>query len=363
MQTDSVTDDKHVNYDELFFNYAQTESSIIPPYTNRGGNIPTTVLLTHTAATGNTNPPLELPNCHIDYLSFSHPFKDTIDTLTQVEDYIAELPDYVPDLSIFPEKKGYSGYTSMYRLTRNGKNIGMVCYGGNNNTCFTSLSGQGCVGLDLFKIKGLLIELGAKLTRVDLAHDDIDGLITVEQYKTKYEQGEFTTGGRPPNPRFIDDMGSGKGKTLYVGSLKNGKEVCIYEKGKQLGDILSPWVRVEGRFSSQDRVIPYDILTEPHQYLAAMYPPLGELSDKHTRIATIKKHADIALKAMIEYAAMAYGKLVNLMSELGHTDSEIVHALKREGTPKRVQVPMDMWAAQYVEDDRPFNGHIPAWMA
>jgi len=94
-----------------------------------------------------------------------------------------------------------------------------------------------------------------------------------------------------------------------------------------------------------------------------MYPPLGELSDKHTRIATIKKHADIALKAMIEYASMAYGKLVNLMSELGHSDTEIVQSLKRDGIPKRVQVPMDMWAAQYVEDDRAFNGRIPAWMA
>jgi phage replication initiation protein len=195
-----------------------------------------------------------------------------------------------------------------------------------------------------------------------LAHDDLEGLTTVEQYKAKYEAGEFTTGGRPPNPRYIDDMGSGKGKTLYIGARKNGKELCVYEKGKQLGDVLSPWVRVEGRYSKEDRIIPYDILTEPAHYLAAMYPPLSELSDTHTKIAIIKKHAEIALKAMIDHAATAYGKLINLMSELGHTDGEIVQVLKRDGIPKRVQVPMGMWAAQYVEDDRAYSGHIPAWL-
>jgi len=356
-----VIDKKIVNYDELFFNYAEREKSEVPPYTNRGGNYPTTVLLTDPAS----NPPSKTFNCHVDYLSFTHKIPETVIISKYIDEYVKKIVDLVPGSSIFPEKHGYSGYLSMYRLTREGLNIGLIAFGGNNHTVLTSLSGQGCVGVNMGLMYLLVSSLTAKLTRVDVAHDDLAGSISVKEYKEIYGSGGFKNelGGRNPSGRFIDDMDSGAGKTLYVGDLSNGKEACIYEKGKQLGDENSTWVRVEGRLSSQDRVVPYDILLTPGAYLAGMYKPFKELSDTSNFISIVKKHADIALKAMIENASIAYGKLINLMSELAYTDTEIVKALTRDGIPKRVIMPMDAWAAQYVEDDRSFTGSIPSWMA
>lgn len=358
--TDSKKVDRDVNFEELFFDYAETENGNNPPYTKRGGTIPTSVILTHSAASLPYNP----FNCHIDYLSFTCRIPDDQNQDNYIQDHLEKLPELIPELTLSPEAKGYSGYTSMIRLKRNGLNIGLVAFGGNNGTLFTSLSGQGCVGVDMEKMFALVMSIEAKLTRVDMAHDDLEGVITIKQFKDLYDLGQFkpTTGGPNPSARYIDDMGTGKGCTLYVGNLKNGKELCAYEKGKQLGDLSSPWVRVEGRVSSVDRVIPYDILLKPAEYLAGLYPPLRRLSDKHSLISIIKKHADIALKVMIENAAIAYGKLVNLMSELGHSDSEIVTAIRRDGIPKRVKIPMDAWSAQYVEDDRPYYGAIPLWM-
>jgi phage replication initiation protein len=356
-----IIDKKNVNYDELFFNYAEREKDDVPPYTNRGGNYPTTVLLTDPAA----NPPSQKFNCHIDYLSFTHRIPETVSLSKYMEEYFQKIVDMVPGASLNPTKRGYSGYSNLCQLTRDGLNIGLIAYGGNNYTVLTSLSGQGCVGVNMGLMYIFVSDLMAKLTRVDVAHDDLDGVFTVKKYQELYELGCFKNehGGRNPIAKLHDDLGSNEGNTLQIGKKKNGKEVCIYEKGKQLGDKLSPWVRVEGRLTNEDRIVPYDILLTPGDYLAGMYQPFKDLSDKSTFIAIVKKHADIALKAMIDNASIAYGKLINLMSELAYTDTEIVKALIRDGIPKRVILPMDAWAAQYVEDDRTFTGSTPSWMA
>lgn len=88
-------------------------------------------------------------------------------------------------------------------------------------------------------------------------HDDFDGLITLAQAKEWFEAGDFHSGkGYSPSGEYIDDFGSGKGKTLYVGSGKTGKVLRIYEKGKQLGDPQSPWIRWELELHNKDRVLP-----------------------------------------------------------------------------------------------------------
>ena len=60
----------------------------------------------------------------------------------------------------------------------------------------------------------------------------------------------------------------------------NGKMLRIYEKGKQLGDSESPWVRVEAELRNKSRVIPWDALTRPGSYLAGAYPCLAYLSGR-----------------------------------------------------------------------------------
>ena len=86
----------------------------------------------------------------------------------------------------------------------------------------------------------------AAITRVDLAHDDFSATqVSIERARQWLEDGGFNASGRPPAAELIDDLGSNKGKTLYVGHRASGKFLRVYEKGKQFGDQTSPWVRAE----------------------------------------------------------------------------------------------------------------------
>ena len=73
----------------------------------------------------------------------------------------------------------------------------------------------------------------------------------------------------------------------------------IYEKGKQLGDKISAWVRAEVELKDQDRVIPWDALVNPSYYLAAAYPALNYLSTIQHKIKTISKSVSVSLDAAI----------------------------------------------------------------
>jgi phage replication initiation protein len=86
---------------------------------------------------------------------------------------------------------------------------------------------------------------------------------------------------------------SGKGRTFYVGSRKNGKFFRAHEKGRQLGDKNSEWVRLEVEFKSVDRELLYDILLMPGAYMAAAYPALSWIEQEQVRIKTKQKTAQI----------------------------------------------------------------------
>src|SRR5674476_1420368 len=108
----------------------------------------------------------------------------------------------------------------------------------------------------------------------------------VQDKAQQFHSGPFFIKGETPKPRNGGDWTSKddvKGRTFYVGSKRNGKEACIYEKGKQLGDTLSQWVRVEVRFTHDDHLVPFDILTSPQMFFAGSYPVLKDTSVFHDR--------------------------------------------------------------------------------
>jgi phage replication initiation protein len=182
----------------------------------------------------------------------------------------------------------------------------------------------------------------AKITRVDLAHDDHEGkrinpAFAVEQY----EQGGFNAGGRKPRHQlhgdWLDGEASARGRTFEAGSRASGKLLRLYEKGKQLGDPLSRWTRVEVEWHAQDRYIPCDVLTRPGQYLAGAYPCLAFLSEEQAVIRTIAKGARITFDAAVKNAKQQCGKLVNLMLHVTGGDCiEVVKRLFRTGLPQRI---------------------------
>jgi phage replication initiation protein len=130
-------------------------------------------------------------------------------------------------------------------------------------------------------------------------------------------------------------MPTGKGRTLYVGRFANGKGLCIYEKGKQLGDVSSPWVRWELRLGSKDRLIPLDALTRPAQYFAGGYDCLEEIASAAAeRIRTIKHTAIKSLDRLVTYARQSYGKLVSVLLEHHEGDcAAVAAALRLRGVP------------------------------
>jgi len=222
-----------------------------------------------------------------------------------------------------------------------GDGYGIFATGGKSvgGTSLVSLSGEGCsVVKDWLAVHDFLNWRKARITRVDLAHDDYRGRISLESARNWFEAGDFHSGkGHPPTGQFIDDFGSGKGKTLYVGQRKNGKLLRIYEKGKQLGDPDSPWVRWELELHNKDRVIPLDTLIRPAPYLAAAYPVTAWISERQSRIETATRTTLIGLDVLTEYCSKSYGKLIWTLWKVQElTPLEIVERLAVEGIPSRI---------------------------
>ncbi|WP_300338722.1 replication initiation factor domain-containing protein [Accumulibacter sp.] len=234
--------------------------------------------------------------------------------------------------------RGHLNYQQSWEL---GRNYGIFATGGDSvrGTSLVSLSGEGCsVVKDWQAVHDFLKLHKARITRADLAHDDYEGRISLPSAVEWYLAGDFHAGkGRPPSGELINDFDSGAGKTLYIGNRKNGKLLRIYEKGKQLGDALSPWVRWELELHNRDRVIPLDVLLTPGPYLAAAYPCTEWISTSQVRIETAARTSRIGLAVLLHYCRQSYGKLIwTLWKVCGHTPEEIVEMLAVEGLPKRI---------------------------
>ena len=172
----------------------------------------------------------------IDWLNatFDHPAM-TIHGLVQ---FLAGLME---GMVTTQQDGGLFGFTERHRMTAHLPDgsrveIGSIALGGDSQKgrWLLQLNGKGC-GLinDWPSLQELLQGLQAELSRIDLAVDFLEGQYTVDDAVTLYDQGAFINRGRNP---LLDLQGawheSGtKGRTMYVGKLKNGKTLCVYEKG------------------------------------------------------------------------------------------------------------------------------------
>jgi phage replication initiation protein len=242
--------------------------------------------------------------------------------------------------------KGWFGYKHQHVID---DDCGLIAFGGEaqKNTLHIELTGKGCAVVpDWANLRSWCEQMGAKITRVDLAHDDHAGeTVNIGICKQWLSDGLFSMGKRPPKRRLVDDLGTGDGCTLYIGNRANGKLFRGYEKGKQLGDKVSTWFRAEVELRAKDRVIPLDVLTNPTPYLAGAFPALAFLSEVQNKIKTVKKATEVSLGRSIDNARNAVGKLVNVLaSTLQWEPGNIVKALQREGVPSRLK-PVDRFLA------------------
>lgn len=233
---------------------------------------------------------------------------------------------------------------------------GFIAFGGNNKYISKEgeetevqerlqvhLTGEGCRHLHDFSYfhKQLLSleEYRPKITRIDIAYDDHQGQRNLDLCENMYNSGYFNGNGRPPKARKIDDFGSGDGSSMYVGSVKSGKELCCYEKGKQLGDKESPWVRWEGKIYAQDRLIPLDVLDNYEEYLVGMYERAFHWMGKVSRVIKTQKIKEkIQYTHLKKHAKTSYGPLIHYMKKKGLSSHEIIcELINSEKFPQRLE--------------------------
>lgn len=224
-------------------------------------------------------------------------------------------------------------------VDREGELVGRVGMGGNKETICISLSGAGCKWVSRWEqVYRQLGVLRAKISRVDVAHDDYDGQrLDVHALRERAAAGDFGEGGCPPRHRFISDEGHGTGCTLYVGG-KGHKELCVYEKGKQMGLPSSPWVRAEVRLYGKHVEVPHDVVVNPAAYLRGAYSVLnGLIQGVCTRLKTIRKQVECSAEAAVAWLNRQAGPMLNVLREaFGHSWADFAEArVLRDGHPGR----------------------------
>jgi len=241
---------------------------------------------------------------------------------------------------------GYTGYKHKAQYLEDKQRLCLVAWGGQNQaaTVYVSFPGQGCARIQNWaKVRAWLEEHKATITRLDLAYDDFKGEhVSIRQAVAWYQSGGFGAGGRMPSHKLHGDWLLGDqsrtGRTLEIGSRQGGKLCRIYEKGKQLGDPDSLWVRVEVEWHNESREIPYDAIAEPGKYLAGAYDCLHFLDREQSRIQTQQRAGQVSYECAMSNGRRLVGKLVNLALEVNGGDyGEVVEQLRRDGYPARVE--------------------------
>lgn len=275
------------------------------------------------------------------------------------DDFIKEASRVFADIFGFGVTKntgkGRDFYRDSYIL---GDGFGYVCIGnqGKNDqkqTILVELSGLGCINATEgweARLQDFLqyTALRPVLTRIDLAHDDLQG----ERISPDWAESEWLSGGfskqknKHPN---IERAGNwhaptGAGRTLYIGSRKSSSMfVRCYEKGKEQGDPTSPWVRLELELKNADRVIPFDILTRPSDYFVAAYPCFLQFSNYATpeTIVVKRNKAKIAVDAAKDLIKKQYGKYLKVIRDIVGNDEVFLNEVcadDGEAWPERLRV-------------------------
>lgn len=315
-----------------FSSHEQAHGATCPPYSNHGGKTPPEQI---------NSKPIEI--AHIDWLGLTLPIPEGVENVPSWA--VVQLARFGFS-TLADKRKGWFGYKHAHTID---DDCGLVAFGGEaqKNTLHIEFTGKGCSVIPSWaELRAWCEQVGAKITRIDLAHDDHSGqTANLGICRHWLADGLFSMGKRPPKARLVDDLGSGDGCTLYVGSRANGKLFRGYEKGRQLGDSSSPWFRLEVELRAKDRTIPLDVLTNPAPFLAGAFPALAFLSEIQNKIKTVKKAVETSIEKAIDNARNAVGKLVNVLASTLQWDPQhIIKTLQRDGVPARLK-PFDRFLA------------------
>lgn len=149
-------------------------------------------------------------------------------------------------------ERGMHGYRKSLRFG----NIGIYFDGQVNMGCHVNLSGQGCrqyeaqfPKLPWFALFASAIKYGAKFTRLDIAHDNVDGALDLSSLKDAIIGSRIKTRFKSASENKNFSLSSNKsnkdgGQTIYFGKRSSRVYIRFYDKQAQMGTPL-PWNRAE----------------------------------------------------------------------------------------------------------------------
>ena len=180
-----------------------------------------------------------------------------------------------------PRGRGLHGYSDSFVLMDKAMQheLGLVGFGGNNDTIFVQLSGLGCKYLFAHTTpqklhRALSVGLGVtSLSRIDLAVDDFTGNFGIGYASTAYFDGAFRTSSRGNYPKmrpFVEYDGHGKENitAITVGSRTSKVFWRSYDK-KQEQNIKDPnviWFRNEVELKK----VTVDVLAAPAAFFSGL---------------------------------------------------------------------------------------------
>jgi phage replication initiation protein len=280
----------------------------------------------------------------IDWCRFTFDVKSDEDAIEKATDFVCDVfGDFDLAPASVPGQMAYSGGVGyVFGVADHAVRVASLFYGGDNTrgTACIDINGRGCSIVGNWEVVRLWVEkLGGKLTRVDTALDFPDGEFTMKQAVRAYRRGEFNLQRKPACNLMGDWIDhQGKGRSLMIGQRQNGKQARIYEKGKQLGSVDSPWVRLEIEWLSKDRVLPFDVLTRPESYFAGGYPICARLlALGGERIKTLRLEWLYGLDVGRKNVRTQYGPMLFQLRGSYTSDAEMVADLQRPGCPKRLE--------------------------
>lgn len=234
-------------------------------------------------------------------------------------------------------RDGYRDHLVIY--THLGQNCGFIAVGGNNETVHVNLTGQACARIDMRKLAESISVFDHKIGRIDVAWDDFEGRYgPASGARENFLHGGFTPerGQRSEKVIFYDDMGCGGGSSFQLGD-RASRMLRIYEKGKQLGDKESLWVRYEVQYMAAAFDLTLDNLRNPGMLLL-QYPDLDFLPviAAGDHCARVRKETEVHLDKLVNWLRVVAGPILTLCADtIGATT--VIDLVESEKTPRRLR--------------------------
>lgn len=231
-----------------------------------------------------------------------------------------------------------------YRLGRQYDKCVVCGFGGVGSRVLLTFTGQAFLRSDSMMPRRIFDFLGkessSRITRLDMAFDDFEGThFCPFQAYLDWQNGQFDY--RTVRPKFHTDGDfhrhdpDNKGVTVYIGS--EGKQLCIYQKGKQLGNPESLHVRAEVRISQNAYSITRDALINPTPYFCGAYPYLALRVSNLTGDLLLRKFEGVvregsdSIDRVLETIKHQFGKHLHwLRKNYFSSDSELLESLVRD---------------------------------